>query len=230
MSCPVGGEDSWRRLSSSCLWSVVSLVLLWFCWLFLVQLVFFLCVCVFFFLYIPVPKASVPAVSCHRFMQGLHGPFPESPVIQLHSWLLHSLTHWHTHSNIHFLIDFLQTCNYSVSHSFEHSLIHPAIHPIASQDGTNLAVRQISATHVNSPLLVHLIWADHYIPFVHSTIFMSSPSFFPFICRLSTHSLVQSVFLTLVCFAWSSCNPILDIVQLVQNRRHKGLVVFVVVN
>lgn len=74
-------------------------LLVWFCcdfagcfWCSL--FVFF--VCVFLILYIPVPKASVPAVSCHRFMQGLHGPFPESPVIQLHSWLLHSLTLTHT--------------------------------------------------------------------------------------------------------------------------------------
>ena len=61
-------------------------------WLFLVQLGVF-----FFFLYIRVPKASVPAVSCHGSMQGLNGPFPESLAIQLHSWLLmHSLTHTHT--------------------------------------------------------------------------------------------------------------------------------------
>lgn len=46
---------------------------------------------------------------------------------------------------------------------------------------------------------------------------------------LSTHFLVQSVFSTLVLSVWSSCNPILDIVQLVQNRRHEGRVVFVVV-
>jgi len=36
------------------------------------------------FLYIPVPKASVPAVSCHGFVWGLYGPFSESLVIYLH--------------------------------------------------------------------------------------------------------------------------------------------------
>lgn len=207
-------------------------LLVWFCCdfagCFWCSLFVFLCVYFYSYTFQFLKLQSLRWVvtgSCRDYMV----PFQSPPWSSFtHGCCTRSL--WHTHSNIHFLIDFLQTCNYSVSHSFEHSLIHPAIHPIASQDGTNLAVRQISATHVNSPLLVHLIWADHYIPFVHSTIFMSSPSFFPFICRLSTHSLVQSVFLTLVRFAWSSCNPILDIVQLVQNRRHKGLVVFVVVN
>ncbi len=173
---------------SSCLWSVVGLVC---CdWLAVFGAAWFL--------YILVPKASVPAVSCHGFMQGLDGPFPESLVIQLHSWLLvHSLTHTNTHSYIHFLVVFfLQTCIYSVSHSLDRSLIHPFVihpstHPTVSQVPTGLAVRQISASHVNNPLLVHLICADHSIP-------LSTPFCFPFIRRLSTHSLVLSVFPTVV--------------------------------
>lgn len=66
----------------------------------------------FWLLYIPVLKASVPAVSCHGFMQGLDGPFPESLVIQLHSWLfVHSLTHTQT---------FLHTTSCSYKHAFIH--------------------------------------------------------------------------------------------------------------
>lgn len=152
---------------SSCLWSVVGLV----CddWLAVFGAAWFL--------YILVSKASVPAMSCHGFMQGLDGPFLESLVIQLHSWLLvHSFTHTntHTHTYVHSLIFFLQTCIYSVNHSLRDSLIHPSIHPPASQVLTNLVVRQISASHVNNPLLVHLICVDHSTP-------LSTP---PFSCFL----------------------------------------------
>lgn len=157
---------------SSCLWLAVGLVC---CdWLAVFGAAWFL--------YIPVPKASVPAVSCHGFMQGLHGPFSESLVIQLHSWLLHSHTHTQTHTHSQHTIP-CRRCLLTNMHLFSHSLklslihpfiIHPAIHPTVSQVPTNLAVRQISASHVNSPLLVHLICVDHSIP-------LSTP---PFSCLL----------------------------------------------
>jgi len=93
---------------SSCLWSVVGLVCCdW-------RAVFGAA----WFLYIPVLKASVPAVSCHGFMQGLDGPFPESLVIQLHLWLMvHSLTHTHTHKHTHNLTN-ISLSSRSYKHAF----------------------------------------------------------------------------------------------------------------
>lgn len=148
---------------SSCLWSVIGLV-------FVIGWLFFGAA---WFLYIPVPEASVPAVSCHGFMQGLYGPSPESLVIQLHLRLLvhaliHTNTHTQTHTHCYIYFFILQTYINSVSHSLNHSLIHPSIHPTVSQVPTNLAVGKISASHVNSPLFV---WCRSFHPFVLSTVF-----------------------------------------------------------
>lgn len=179
---------------SSCLWSVIGLVR--GDWLAVFGAAWFL--------YILVPKASVPAVSCHGFMQGLDGPFPESLVIQLHSWLLvHSHTHTHTltHSCAHFLV--LQTCIYSVSHSLDHSLIHPFVihpssHPTVSQVPTKFSSETNKCVTCQQSIIGPFDLCRSFYPFVHSAVLLSSPSCFPFIRRLSTHSLVQSVFPTLV--------------------------------
>lgn len=132
---------------SSCLWLVDDLVC---CdWLAVFGAAWFL--------YIPVSKASVPAVSCHGFMQGLDDPFPDSLVIQLHSWLLvhsvtqtHTYTHKQTHSFILVIVFFLQTYIYSLTHYF----IHPfAIHPI--QSSNNLTGSHQFSSETNKCVTCH---------------------------------------------------------------------------
>ena len=138
VQCPRGGRASGGVMKkvSSCLWSGVGLV----CgdWL----AVFGAAWCFVFFLYIRVPKASVPAVSCHGSMQGLNGPFPESLAIQLHSWLLmHSLTHTHTkthqtpthphtHTHTHTHTLTLRYISLSSSSSYKHAFIQQVSHSI----------------------------------------------------------------------------------------------------
>ena len=147
--------------------------------------------------------------------------------------LTHSFTHTHTQAHAQpykrFLVLLLQTCIYSVRHSLESSCHSSFLssnsltgsHQFSSETNKCVTCQQ-SIIGPYDPLRRPLY------PFVHSAVFLSSPSCFPFIRRLSTHSLVQSVVPTLVASVWSSCNPVLDSVKLVQNRRCEGLEVFVV--
>lgn len=133
-------------------------------------------------------------------MQGLDGPFSESLVIQLHSWLLvHSLTQTNTHSYVHFLVFlFLQTCVYSVTHSLFHSLIHPFFHTFIQHVSRQFSSETNKCVTCQQSIFGPFDLCRSLYPFVHSAVFLSSPSCFPFIRRLSTRSLVQSVFPTLV--------------------------------
>lgn len=83
--------------------------------------------------------------------------------------------HTQTHTLLHTFHSHLPITNiYSAAHSLCHSLIHPfVIYPSTQQSHslTSFAVRQISASHVNSLLLVHLIYSDPFIP-------LSTPLFF----------------------------------------------------
>lgn len=125
----------------------------------------------------------------------------------------HANTHTHRHTNVqahaythlHTFPCLLRLTNMhlfskSSTRSFPHfSSCHPSFHssnsltrphPFSSE--TNKCVTCQQSTIGPYDLCRSLY------PFVHSAVFLSSPSCFPFLCRLSTHFLVQSVFPTLV--------------------------------
>lgn len=115
-------------------------------WLILVQLVLFFYTFQF--------RKSVPAVSRQGFMQGIQSP----------SWSGHTQTH--THNTYMSLLSLPYGFTYSTftglfSHSsfYYPSCLHAAVWNIP----TNLAVRQISASHVKSQLHVHWIGLYHSI-------------------------------------------------------------------
>lgn len=153
-------------------------------------------------------------VSCRDWMV----PFQVSRSSFTHGcWCTQSQTYTLAYISLPF--SYIQV-THSIISSFIYLPFNHSIRPKVLQVHTSLAVRQISASHVQSPLLVHSISAD---PFVGIGTFLSSPSCFPFICGLSTHLPSLLVFPTLVVSVWSSYNPMLHIVQLAQNKRHEAL-------
>lgn len=73
--------------------------------------------------------------------------------------------------------------------------------------------------------IVHHMYVGSVQITLSSLFFLHLLSSFPFIHRQSTHSLVQSVFPHLCSLYGPVVIPVLDIVQLVPNSRHEGLVV-----
>lgn len=196
---------------------------------------FFHLFALFFLKYILAPKVSVPSVSCHRSMQGLDGPFPESLVIQLHLWLLvPSLTRTNRGTNTRsdtrtLLVDFFclpptnrRLCSQSPDQSHIHSFIRLTVLQVATNFNSKTNKCVTCQQSIIGPFdLCRLLY-----PFVHSCV---SPSCFPLVGRLSP-TLVQSVSTTLVLSVFGpGVIPYLTLSKLVNYRRREGLVVFEVV-
>lgn len=213
-----GVEEPWRRSPVVFGWLSV-----WFAvigWLYLVQLGFY----TFQFLKLQSLRWVVVG-SCGDCVVPSQGPSSSS--FTHGCWCTHSITHWLTHTNtLTSAWTILHTCPrlpLTDMHLFSKSLTQPIPHS-PSRHPSFHSSNSLTGSHQFSSETNKCVTCQQSIigpydpcrslyPFVHSAVLLSSPSCFPFIRRLSTHSLVQSVFPLFS--VWSSCNPVLHSVQLV---------------